>query len=292
MPYSFETARMHGRTAASGRMLLPSHTCLRTSIIVGTNRRGGSLACDIRGGEFRILDWMGSGSGPLPRRHCGKGQRRSRALSIDPFFGPDCSRSAWGAAANSLMRSAASGLPWVTAPCLRPGAGAWAGFLRLDVSNIGQTYLSTAAHHPSGRKVEAPSSCHSANPSEREGFPGMSDPSPLVFELCTAIDRFYERERLRAGGAPLSAPKHLRLHRGRRSRPTGHCAPIEQHSSATRSRRGCWSMCRSAQSCIRCSVIPMMRHSASPRWAHPASPGFTPTSPMRTRPPLPTSRCC
>ena len=28
---------------------------------------------------------MGSESGPLPRRHCGKGQRRSRALSIDPF---------------------------------------------------------------------------------------------------------------------------------------------------------------------------------------------------------------
>ena len=22
----------------------------------------------------------------------------------------------------------------------------------------------------------------------------MSDPSPLVFEICTAIDRFYERE--------------------------------------------------------------------------------------------------
>ena len=33
---------------------------------------------------------MGSESGPLPRRHCGKGQRRSRALSIDPFFSPDC----------------------------------------------------------------------------------------------------------------------------------------------------------------------------------------------------------
>jgi hypothetical protein len=32
---------------------------------------------------------MGSESGPLPRRHCGKGQRRSRALPIDPFFGPD-----------------------------------------------------------------------------------------------------------------------------------------------------------------------------------------------------------
>jgi hypothetical protein len=79
VPYSFETARMHGRTAATGRMLLPSHTCLRTSIIVGTNRRGGSLGCDIRGGEFRILDWMGSGSGPLPRRHCGKGQRRFRS---------------------------------------------------------------------------------------------------------------------------------------------------------------------------------------------------------------------
>jgi hypothetical protein len=29
---------------------------------------------------------MGSDSGPLPRRHCGKGQRRSRALSIDPFY--------------------------------------------------------------------------------------------------------------------------------------------------------------------------------------------------------------
>jgi hypothetical protein len=40
-------------------------------------------------GKFRILDWMGSESGPLPRRHCGKGQRRSRALSIDPFFSPD-----------------------------------------------------------------------------------------------------------------------------------------------------------------------------------------------------------
>ena len=79
VPYSFETARMLGRTAATGRMLLPSHTCLRTSIIVGTNRRGGSLGCDIRGGEFRILDWMGSGSGPLPRRHCGKGQRRFRS---------------------------------------------------------------------------------------------------------------------------------------------------------------------------------------------------------------------
>jgi hypothetical protein len=37
-------------------------------------------------GKFRILDWMGSESGPLPRRHCGKGQRRSRALSIDPFL--------------------------------------------------------------------------------------------------------------------------------------------------------------------------------------------------------------
>jgi hypothetical protein len=40
----------------------------------------------------------------------------------------------------------------------------------------------------------APASCHSANPSEREGFPGMSHMSPLVFEICTAIDRFYERE--------------------------------------------------------------------------------------------------
>ena len=29
-------------------------------------------------------------------------------------------------------------------------------------------------------------------PAEREGS-GMSDPSPLVFELCTAIDRFHER---------------------------------------------------------------------------------------------------
>jgi hypothetical protein len=67
------------RTAATGRMLLPSHTCLRTSNIVGTNRRGESLGRDIRGGEFRILDWMGSGSGPLPRRHCGKGQRRFRS---------------------------------------------------------------------------------------------------------------------------------------------------------------------------------------------------------------------
>jgi hypothetical protein len=28
---------------------------------------------------------MGSESGPLQRRHCGKGQRRSRALSIDLF---------------------------------------------------------------------------------------------------------------------------------------------------------------------------------------------------------------
>ena len=28
---------------------------------------------------------MGSESGPRPRRHCGKGQRRSRALSIDLF---------------------------------------------------------------------------------------------------------------------------------------------------------------------------------------------------------------
>jgi hypothetical protein len=28
---------------------------------------------------------MGSESGPLVRRHCGKGRRRSRALSIDPF---------------------------------------------------------------------------------------------------------------------------------------------------------------------------------------------------------------
>jgi hypothetical protein len=27
-----------------------------------------------------------------------------------------------------------------------------------------------------------------------EWDPKMSDPSPLVFELCTAIDRFYERE--------------------------------------------------------------------------------------------------
>jgi hypothetical protein len=33
---------------------------------------------------------MGSESGPLPRRHCGKGQRRSRALSVDPFSVPDC----------------------------------------------------------------------------------------------------------------------------------------------------------------------------------------------------------
>ena len=46
------------------------------------------------------------------------------------------------------------------------------GFLGLGVSNIGQTCLSTAAHDLSGRKAEAPSSCHSANPSEREDFPG------------------------------------------------------------------------------------------------------------------------
>ena len=37
-------------------------------------------------------------------------------------------------------------------------SSAWAGFLRLDVSNIGQTCLSTAAQHPSGRKSEAPAS--------------------------------------------------------------------------------------------------------------------------------------
>ena len=30
------------------------------------------------------------------------------------------------------------------------------------------------------------------NPTERDGS-GMSGPSPLVFELCTAIDRFHER---------------------------------------------------------------------------------------------------
>ena len=61
------------------------------------------------------------------------------------------------------------------------------------MSNIEQTSLSLTAHHPSGRKSGGPQfPCHSANPSEWEG--SSQDPSPLVFELCTAIDRFYERE--------------------------------------------------------------------------------------------------
>ena len=55
-------------------------------------------------------------------------------------------------------------------------------FLRRNVSNIGQNCLSNAAHHPNGSSAILPSGKD----------PGMSDPSPLVFEICTAIDRFQE----------------------------------------------------------------------------------------------------
>ena len=52
-PKSFE---VDGRTAATGRLLLPSHTCLRTSIIAGTNRRAGRWDAIFGVGKFRILD--------------------------------------------------------------------------------------------------------------------------------------------------------------------------------------------------------------------------------------------
>jgi hypothetical protein len=96
---------------AQRRTLLPSHTAYKIQLLPEQTREGAVEDAIFGVGKFRMLDWMGSEFGPLPRRHCGKGQRRSRALSIDPFFSPDCSRSAWGAAADSLMRSAASRLP-------------------------------------------------------------------------------------------------------------------------------------------------------------------------------------
>ena len=61
------------------------------------------------------------------------------------------------------------------------------------MSNIGQTCLSTAAHHSSSRNPR-PQLPATQQILEREGFPGMSHMSPLGFEICTAIDRFYERE--------------------------------------------------------------------------------------------------
>jgi hypothetical protein len=96
---------------AAAYTLLPSHTAYKIQILSEPTREGAVEDAIFGVGKFRMLDWMGSEFGPLPRRHCGKGQRRSRALSIDPFFSPDCSRSAWGAAADSLMRSAARGFP-------------------------------------------------------------------------------------------------------------------------------------------------------------------------------------
>jgi hypothetical protein len=39
----------------------------------------------------------------------------------------------------------------------------------------------------------------------------MSDPSPLVFELCTAIDRFYERKPDLSVGDVLEALEELGL---------------------------------------------------------------------------------
>jgi hypothetical protein len=94
-------------SGAQRRTLLPSHTAYKIQLLPEQTREGAVEDAIFGVGKFRMLDWMGSEFGPLPRRHCGKGQRRSRALSIDPFFSPDCSRSAWGAAADSLMRSAA-----------------------------------------------------------------------------------------------------------------------------------------------------------------------------------------
>ena len=68
-----------------------------------------------------------------------------------------------------------------------------ADFLGLDVSNIGQTCLSTAAHHPSGRIAEAQLPATQQILASGKD-PKMSDPSSLVFELCSTIDRFYERK--------------------------------------------------------------------------------------------------
>ena len=45
-----------GRTSATGHLLLQNHTCLRTSIIVGTNRRAGRWDAIFGVGTFRILD--------------------------------------------------------------------------------------------------------------------------------------------------------------------------------------------------------------------------------------------
>ena len=79
MPYSSETARM-----LSAERPQPDVCCYQATPACEIDYcwnepKGGSLRCDIRGGEFRILDCMGSESGPLPRRHCGKGQRRFRS---------------------------------------------------------------------------------------------------------------------------------------------------------------------------------------------------------------------
>ena len=48
------------------------------------------------------------------------------------------------------------------------------------MSDFEQTQSRPRPHHPSGILPSGKGS-------------GMSDPSPLVFELCTAIDRFHER---------------------------------------------------------------------------------------------------
>jgi hypothetical protein len=61
-----------GRTSATGHLLLQNHTCLRTSIIVGTNRRAGRWDAIFGVGKFRILDLGRMATSGRARRHGAK----------------------------------------------------------------------------------------------------------------------------------------------------------------------------------------------------------------------------